>query len=451
MKFKPYPEYKESGVPWLGKVPGNWEIQKGRHLFRKMKRPVSPKDDVVTCFRDGIVTLRKNRRIRGFTEALKEIGYQGIRKGDLIIHQMDAFAGAVGVSDSNGKGTPVYSVCLPINPDFNTKYYAHIVREMSRSGYILALAKGIRERSTDFRFDTFASQLLPSPPCNEQTKIARFLDFKSSQISRFIRAKKRMIELLKEQKQAIFNDTITGKIDVRTGKPYPKYKESGVEWLGKVAEDWSMLRLRFVSTISTGDKDTVDRVDDGEYPFFVRSQKVERLNTYTFDGEAVLTAGDGAGVGKVFHYYNGKLDYHQRVYKFSHFKHISGKYFFYYMRCNLYKEVIVLSAKSTVDSLRYPMLQNFIFAFPSSLEQDSIVKFIEEEEYRIDLAISRIQSEISLIQEYRTRLIADVVTGKIDVRDIVVPETVQEDIIESDVAEEPEETAEETPETVDAE
>ena len=111
--FCPYPAYTPSGVPWLGDMPEHWDVRRGGWLFRKMDRAVSDADEVITCFRDGTVTLRKNRRTEGFTESLKEIGYQGVRKGDLVIHQMDAFAGAVGVSDSDGKGTPVYSVWLP--------------------------------------------------------------------------------------------------------------------------------------------------------------------------------------------------------------------------------------------------------------------------------------------------------------------------------------------------
>ena len=135
---KPYPNYKQSGIPWITRVPDHWEVRRGRWLFRKMERPVRDADEVITCFRDGTVTLRKNRRTEGFTESLKEIGYQGIRKGDLVIHQMDAFAGAVGVSDSDGKGTPVYSVCHPTR-NADPFYYAHTVREMARSQWILGI------------------------------------------------------------------------------------------------------------------------------------------------------------------------------------------------------------------------------------------------------------------------------------------------------------------------
>ena len=156
-KSKPYQSYKASGIPWFGEIPGHWLVERGKQLLKKTQKPVSEDDEVITCFRNGDVTLRRNRRTEGFTESLKEIGYQGIRSGDLVIHEMDAFAGSVGVSDSDGKGTPVYSVCEPAS-NANTYYYALVIREMARSQWILALAKGIRERSTDFRYATLAAE-----------------------------------------------------------------------------------------------------------------------------------------------------------------------------------------------------------------------------------------------------------------------------------------------------
>jgi type I restriction enzyme, S subunit len=204
----PYPAMKDSGVPWLGEVPEHWATERAKWLFRKMARPVRESDEVVTCFRDGTVTLRRNRRVRGFTESLKEIGYQGIRRDDLVIHAMDAFAGAVGVADTDGKSTPVYSVCEP-GPRADSHFYAYAVREMARSQWILALAKGIRERSTDFRFEAFGSQEVPLPPLAEQAAIVRFLDHADRRIRRYIRAKQKLIELLEEQKQAIIHRAVT--------------------------------------------------------------------------------------------------------------------------------------------------------------------------------------------------------------------------------------------------
>ena len=183
-----------------------------RLAIPKMDRPVRDADEVVTCFRDGTVTLRKKRRTEGFTESLKEIGYQGIRKGDLVIHQMDAFAGAVGVSDSDGKGTPVYSVCRPTQYA-DAFYYAHIVREMARNQWILALAKGIRERSTDFRFSEFARQTLPLPLLSEQRAIVRYLDYVDRRIRRYVSSKRKLIALLAEEKQAVVNRAVTRGLD----------------------------------------------------------------------------------------------------------------------------------------------------------------------------------------------------------------------------------------------
>lgn len=182
-----------------------------------MQRPVRPEDEVVTCFRDGQVTLRKNRRTEGFTESLKEIGYQGVRKGDLVIHQMDAFAGSIGVSDSDGKGTPVYHCCMP-KGDYNNYYYCFVLREMARSGFIKSLYRGIRERSSDFRFDTFAAQWLPIPPRQEQDSIVNFVNERCDKINRMKDGIKSEIEKLKEYKQRLISDVVTGKVCVKGEK-----------------------------------------------------------------------------------------------------------------------------------------------------------------------------------------------------------------------------------------
>ena len=205
---------KPSGVEWLGDVPKHWKTERAKWLFRKMEHPVRDNDEVVTCFRDGVVTLRKNRRVRGFTESLKEIGYQGVRRGDLVIHAMDAFAGAIGVSDSDGKGTPVYSVCSP-RQSANAYYYAFCVREMARSEWILALAKGIRERSTDFRFKDFASQWVPLPPLSEQAAIVCFLDRATADLDAATTSAQRETSLIREYHTHLIAAVVTGKFDVR--------------------------------------------------------------------------------------------------------------------------------------------------------------------------------------------------------------------------------------------
>ena len=124
MKSNRYPKYKPTGIAWLPEVPEGWEVKRARYLFKRVQRPVREGDEIVTCFRDGQVTLRKNRRTSGFTEATDYSHYQGIRKGDLVIHQMDAFAGACGVSDADGMGTPVLSICRAVDAQYCAEYFA---------------------------------------------------------------------------------------------------------------------------------------------------------------------------------------------------------------------------------------------------------------------------------------------------------------------------------------
>ena len=246
LDLPPYSDYKPSGIKWLGDMPAHWDVRRGGWLFRKVSRPVRDTDEVITCFRDGVVTLRKNRRTAGFTESLMEIGYQGIRKGDLVIHQMDAFAGAIGVSDSDGKGTPVYSVCCPTQCA-DPFYYAHVVREMARSQWILALAKGIRERSTDFRYSEFSKQELPLPPLPEQAAIVPYLDYIGWRVRRYVSAKRKLIALLEEEKQAVVNQAVT-----RGLNPNARLKPSGVEWIGDVPEHWETMRVGHFAKVANG-------------------------------------------------------------------------------------------------------------------------------------------------------------------------------------------------------
>jgi type I restriction enzyme, S subunit len=155
----------------------------------------------------------------------------------------------------------------------------------------------------------------------------------------------------------------------------------------------------------------VDALPDGAFPFFVRSQQVEAIDTYSYDCEAVLTAGDGAGVGKVFHHFTGRFEAHQRVYVFKDFHRVLGRYFFYYFS-NLFSVVALQgTAKSTVESLRRPMLADFEIAVPPMTEQRAIVVFIERETAQIDALIAKQERLVELLDERRGALI-DTVTWR---------------------------------------
>ncbi len=156
-------------------------------------------------------------------------------------------------------------------------------------------------------------------------------------------------------------------------------------------EGWTNICVGDICKISTGTRNTQDNTKNGKYPFFVRSDKVERINTYSYDGEAVLTAGDGVGVGKVVHYINGKFDYHQRVYKMSDFHEVEGKYFYYYFKKFFYNRVKSMSAKNSVDSVRLDMIKDMNMYIPEKIEeQKSIVNILNN----IDNLINFIQKTI---------------------------------------------------------
>ncbi len=185
--------------------------------------------------------------------------------------------------------------------------------------------------------------------------------------------------------------------------------------MGDIPEHWEVLRLRHICKITTGGRNTEDRVDNGEYPFFVRSQKVERINSYSFDGVGILTAGDGVGVGKVFHLVNGKFDFHQRVYLFYDMaKKISLEFLVDYLKFNLIKDLMRYNSKSTVDSVRLPILKDFKVIVPPEEEQQQIIIHIKTETEKIDQAIAKAEKEIELIQEYQKAMIAESVLGKLN-------------------------------------
>ena len=337
--------------------------------------------------------------------------YKRAAKNDVAYNMMRMWQGAVGVVPVDGLVSPAYVVARPYS-QVDPRFFVALFRTGDYMSEIDNCSRGIVKDRNRLYWGQFKQILSPCPPPAEQVAIVRFLEWANGRLERTIRAKRKVIALLGEQKQAIIHRAVTRGFDDSV-----HLKPSGVSWLGDIPEHWQTIRTKLLARIKTGGRDTVDRVDSGPYPFFVRSQSVERIDTYSFDGEAVLTAGDGAGVAKVFHYVDGKFDYHQRVYKFSNFRWVSGQFFFYYLKSTLRFEALDASAKSTVDSLRLPLLQNFPTVVPPIAEQRTILAAIETKTAGLDVAIFRLEREIELLREYRTRLVADVVAGKLDVRE----------------------------------
>lgn len=205
-------EMKDSGIEWVGTMPAHWYKLRGKVILNKLTRPVIESDAVVTCFRDGEVTLRSNRREDGFTMADKEIGYQGVEPGDLVVHGMDGFAGAIGISDSRGKSSPVLNV---LDSKQNKKYIMYYLRSMAYSDVFLALATGIRVRSCDLRWNKIGDLPYPVPPIEEQNEIVEYIDDKLSQINVVIERKQALLEQLESYKKSLIYEYVTGKKEVK--------------------------------------------------------------------------------------------------------------------------------------------------------------------------------------------------------------------------------------------
>ena len=200
---------KDSGILWIKKIPESWSVRKLKFAIFPLERPVLNTDEVITCFRDGEVTLRKNRRTDGFTVSFTEHGYQGVEKGDLVIHGMDAFAGAIGCSDCRGKTTPVVHVCKTIG---NNRYFMYALRNMALSNVFTDFSNGVRIRSSDFRnFSKLGDFLIAIPPITEQDEIVDYLDNMTSKIDMLITEKQRLLDEMESYKKSLIYEVVTGK------------------------------------------------------------------------------------------------------------------------------------------------------------------------------------------------------------------------------------------------
>ncbi|MCI7290752.1 MAG: restriction endonuclease subunit S [Methanobrevibacter woesei] len=223
------------------------------------------------------------------------------------------------------------------------------------------------------------------PSFNEQEKIADFLSVVDKKIELMEKKYNILNKYKKGVMQKLFNENVCSEV-----------KENN-----NYSTKWNIATLDEISKINTGKKDLKDKIDNGIYPFFVRSAKIESINSYSYDGEAILIPGDGK-IGEVYHYINGKFDYHQRVYKISDFdKKIKGKYVYYYLQKNFFNHALKYTAKATVDSLRLPIIKEMIIKFPHIKEQSKIVYFLENIDNKIDF----LEHQLEKIKEFKKYLL----------------------------------------------
>lgn len=414
-KLRPYPQLVPSGYEWLGQIPEHWQTLRMKFGFDIQKRPVDPDMEIVTAFRDGQVTLRRNRRLDGFTEGDKQIGYQGIEPNDLVIHAMDAFAGAIGVSDSRGKSTPVYSVCSS-KAGFEPRFFALVLRHLALTGFIESLAKGIRERSTDFRWSDAKNIVVPVPSLKEQQEILNFLDNETAEIDAFIRDQEELIELLKERRAAAITQAVTKGLDLSV-----PMKNSGIDWLGNtvIPAAWEARKLGHVARMRSGNSITAETIEtEGSYPVYGGGGFRGYTESFTNEGHHVLIGRQGALCGNI--------------------KTASGKFFatehavVTYPRASTditwFASILeVMSLGQYSQSAAQPGISVEVIAqkkmpLPPFEEQVRIGRFIDREAAEIDAAIADATEAIDLSKERRAALISAAVTGKIDVRNHISAE-----------------------------
>lgn len=418
--------YKSSGIQWISAIPKHWDAQRAKWLFERKERPPRPEDGVVTAFRDGQVTLRTNRRTEGFTNAIQEHGYQGIRKGDLVIHAMDAFAGAIGVSESDGKSTPVYAACVPRGEyPVNSYYYAYLLRYMAHSGYIESLSKGIRERSTDFRFAEFREQLLPIPPKNEQDGVVNFLSLRTAEIDTAISKKERLIELLQEQKEILITNAVTQGLNPRV-----PMKACEVDGIPKIPFHWKLISNRriFREKAKKYRGENLPPLSLSQKSGLVPTDEMEErsLKTSSFEHFRICRKDDlvlnrfKAHLGVFFAAkQDGVITFHYGIYTPE--SNVSSKYFELLFHTRAYCGIYAGASNGMTVGLQNLSNQGFYdirSICPPYDEQLAIIKQVEIWEAKYRVLIALVEKECSELSDLKKVIIAAAVLGKLKVPSI---------------------------------
>lgn len=434
-QHRPYEQLVYSGYEWLGVIPAHWETRRMKFGFDIQKRPIDPEMEIVTAFRDGQVTLRRNRRLDGFTEGDKQIGYQGIEPNDLVIHAMDAFAGAIGVSDSRGKSTPVYSVCLA-KEGFEPRFFALVLRHLALTGFIESLAKGIRERSTDFRWSDAKNIVVPVPALKEQQEILNFLDRETAELDAFISDQEELVVLLRERRSATITHVVTKGLT-----PDVQLRESSVEWLGKVPAAWTVKPLKHLTRFTAGgtpDSNNPDFWSDEVGTPWVSISDMSSRDTVATSMKLVTDAGlrdknlrvMGAGtvlfamyasVGEVA-ILEMEAASNQAILGLTPKSDQADPKFLFYALKAINKWLPSLYRSSTQNNLNAEQVGNFRIPTPSLDEQREISAYLDDETAEIDAAIADAREAMELSKERRAALISAAVTGKIDVRSHITAE-----------------------------
>ena len=410
-------EMKDSGFQWIGMIPANWKCERGKYILEYIQKPIKENDGVITCFRDGEVTLRSKRREEGFTIADKEIGYQGIDVGDLVVHGMDGFAGAIGISDSRGKASPVLNV---LDTKQNKKYIMYFLRSMAYNNVFLALATGIRVRSCDLRWNKLAELYYPIPSLDEQNRIVEFLDVKCAEIDALFKDIQTEIDILEEYKRSVITEKVTKGLN-----PDVTMKGSCIEWIDMIPAHWKFERgkyiLKYIQKPVKENDGVITCFRDGEVT--LRSKRREdgftmadkEIGYQGIDvGDLVVHGMDGFAGAIGISDSRGKASPVLNVLNTEQNK----RYVMYFLRSMAYNNVfLALATGIRVRScdLRWNKIAELYYLIPPLKEQNKIVEYLDEKCAEIDSIIETKKEQLTVLDGYKKAIIYEYVTGKKDV------------------------------------
>jgi type I restriction enzyme, S subunit len=464
--LQPYSEYKESGVPWLGTIPVRWDVRRMKLLLREIdSRSSTGKEQLLRVSQYTGVTQRKalDGSDAPDTRASSLVGYKRVAPDDLVINIMLAWNGSMGVSRYDGIASPAYCV-YRFKGDARPWYYHELLRLPLYKGRIKTASTGVVESRLRLYSDDLGRIEAIQPPAEDQDAIVRFIDYANGRLERAIRAKRKVIALLHEQKQAIIHRAVT-----RGLHPTVPLKPSGIPWLGDIPKHWEVQRLGRAIRLITGFPFASGGFTHSENdvrllrginvtPSGVRWDAVVRWARKPGDGldEFALQVGDivlgmdrpiiGSGVRAAT---IGEKDTPslllQRVARLRPTDRLDAKFLLLLLRGRLFAEYIApIFTGISVPHLSPEQIKSFKVMLPPIKEQRAIVAFTESETGGVNTAINRLEREIELLREYRTRLVADVVTGKLDVRPAA--RHLPAEPIEPEAAPDSDEASEEEPE-----
>ena len=405
--LRSYPAYKPSGVPWLTDVPEHWDLRRFKFFYREAdERSSTGSEELMSVSHKTGVTPRKQNVTMFLAES--NVGYKVCRPGDIVINTMWAYMAALGVAWQKGLVSPSYAVYRPLRDrSLNPDYVDLLLRiEAYRTAY-LAGSIGI----TDSRLRLYPEQFLGipmlCPPLAEQAAIVRYLDHADQIINRYIGAKERLIALLEEQRQAVIHQAVTRGLD--PDAPLRHYDD----WCDAAPQHWSIQRLRTLCSMKSGDGITTETIlPEGPYPVYGGNGIRGYSKHFNRDGQFALIGRQGALCGNV-HTASGKFWASEHAVVASLNVGHSFDWFVALLEAMNLNQYSIAAAQ---PGLSVERVMNLSVPVPASDEQAQIGERSKQVDANTSSAVLQVQQQIDLVNEYRTRLIADAVTGQIDVR-----------------------------------